>query len=423
LGYKMPLLSKLKRKIFYGWVITITFAIIGCTLIGLRFSFGVYFKSLEAEFDLTRAMTSSIYALYMGLFAVFAVMTGWALDRYGPRVVVTLMGLTTGLSLLLTSQTSSLWQIFLSYSLLLAVGTAGAIPVMVAIVSRWFERKRGLALGIATSGSGLGTLLIAPLAAYLISMLGWRMSYLVLGLIAMALVVSLATLLRKDPSEIRALPRETEFKEYGTELRGKLNSYQVVGISLKQALKTRNFWLILAMIILFASSLNLVITHIVAHATDIGVPVLHASTVLSIMSGIQIAARLLVGKISDVAGRKIPGIVCLLLGGSALIWLIWSHDLWMLYVFAIAFGISWGGFAVVTFALVSDIFGRCSLGAIMGALEAGFAAGAAIGSFVGGLTFDITGNYSIAFSLGAGIILIPTLLIVLTKREVSITVE
>ena len=415
----MPLFSGIKNKIFYGWVIVVASLVIACTLTGIRFSFGVFFKSLEAEFDLTRVGTSSVFSVYMILFAIFAIISGWALDRYGPRLVVFLMGLFTGLSLLITSQTNSLWQIFLSYSLLLAIGTGGTMPVLMSVVARWFDKKRGFALGIAASGTGLGTLVVAPFAAYMISNLGWRMSYVVLGVIAWLVIISVAMLLRRDPGEIGALPDGVKSGAGKIMAREGSPQLSVAGLSLTQALRTRSFWLMLAVWLLFALCLNLVMTHVVPYATDVGISTIEASTVLSLIGGFQILGRLPTGRISDIIGRKVPGITCAVFGIGALTWLIWSHNLWMFYLFAVIFGFSVGGLGVAMITLVSDIFGRRSLGAIMGALEMGFAMGAAIGAALGGFIFDVTNSYATAFAIGAAAMSVIALFVALTRREMN----
>ncbi len=381
-------LPKVKDKIFYGWVIVAATLVIYSAFIGIRFSFGVFFKSLESEFDLTRLATSSVFSFYMIFFAIFAIISGWALDRYGPRLVIGLMGLFTGLSLLITSQAGSLWQLFLSYSLLLAIGTGGTMPVLVSVVSRWFDKKRGFALGITTSGGGIGILVMAPFAAYLISNLGWRMSYIVMGLIGWLVLISLSRLLRKDPSEIGALPDGVKSSASRTQAMGEEKGYQPTGFSLSEASRTRSFWLILAIWLLFSICLGLVMTHVVAYAIDTGISTIEASTILSVVGVLNILSRLLTGRISDIVGRKAPGVACALLGVGAFIWLIWSHNLWMFYLFAVVYGISWGGFGVVTMAVVGDTFGRRNLGTIMGALEVGFAMGGAIGPAIGGFVFD-----------------------------------
>lgn len=415
----MPSPGPFGGKIFYGWVVVAASVVIAGVLLGIRFSFGVFFKSLAGEFSLTRAATSSIFSVYMIIFAVFAVVSGWALDKYGPRLVVVLMGLFTGLSLLMTSQASSLWQLFLGYSLLLAIGTGGTMPVLISIVSRWFYKKRGFALGIATSGSGLGTLLVAPFAAYLISSFDWRMSYIVLGVITWLVVISLAMALRGDPGEIGAWPDGVKSDAGRTQMLAKEESHGLAGISLSGASRKRSFWLMLAVWLLFAFCLTLIITHVVAYATDAGISTIEASTVVGIMGGANILGRLLMGPVSDNVGRKIPGVFCAVLSAGALMWLIWAHDLWMFYMFAVVFGFSWGGIGVTLASLVGDIFSGRSLGTIMGVLEIGFAMGSAIGPAVGGFVFDVTGNYILAFATAAAIMLIAGVLIAFTRRETA----
>jgi len=413
------LLLRIRDKIFYGWIVVAASLVIVSALIGIRFSFGVFFKALEAEFDLTRTATSSIYSVTMLLYVGFAIITGWALDRYGPRLVVSLMGLFTGLGLLITSQATSLWQIYLSYSLLMAIGTSAAMPVMVAVVSRWFDKRRGFALGIATSGSGLGTLVVAPFAAYLISIYGWRISYTTLGLIIGVVVISLAMLLRRDPGEIGSRPDGAVLSDGKVKaITSKEDSYPI-GLSLPQVARTRSFWLMWLVMLLFAVYINLIMTHVVPYATDVGITVIEAATILSVASGIHIAFRWLLGRVSDVIDRKVPGVIGAMLGAAALIWLIGAHNLWMFYLFAVIFGLSWGGVGVTIVTLPSDLFGRRSIGVIMGTLEAGFSVGSAIGAALGGFVFDATGSYTVAFIIGAVAMIIMGLLLALTRRELG----
>ncbi|MBA7693016.1 hypothetical protein ES703_101591 [subsurface metagenome] len=158
-------------------------------------------------------------------------------------------------------------------------------------------------------------------------------------------------------------------------------------------------------------------THVVPYATDTGISLEKAATVISLIGAFQIISRLAVGRISDIAGRKIPGVACTLIGICALIWLIWSRELWMFYTFAVIFGIAYGGIGVVNLAFVGDIFGRRNLGTIMGILEVAFAAGSAIGSFLGGYVFDATESYGVAFAIGAASMLVLALLYIAITRE------
>ncbi len=412
---------RLKKKLFYGWVVVVAFLIIGTIIVGTRFSFGVFFKSIESEFDLTRTATSGVFSISMIFAGVFAILGGWALDRYGPRIVILLMGLFTGLSLLLTSQTNSSWQLFITYSLLLAIGTGAIYVVTMSTVSRWFDKKRGLALGIAGSGAGLGPFVMAPFATYLISSFDWRIAYIVIGLIAWLIVIPVSRLLKKEPHEIGTVP--DGLNSPAKDINNEIESTQPIDFSLLQVLKTRNFLLLISIWLFYGSSLLLILTHVVPHATDIGFSAGEAATILSLVGGTSIAGRVIMGRVSDSIGRKTTAIICSLLLAGALVWLIWAEDLWMLYLFALVYGFAQGGFVPPITAIVSDIYGLRNIGKILGVQEIGYGIGAAIGPAIGGFIFDIKNSYSLAFLLGAGAVLIVTLSVALIRREAIKTSE
>ncbi len=412
-------LLRFKDKFFYGWVVVVAGLIIGLISLGVRYSFGVFFKSIESEFALTRAATSGIFSAYMVLSGVFAVLGGWALDKYGPRIVTFLMGLFAGLSLLLTSQAGAYWQLFISYSLLLALGTGAAFTVVNSTVSRWFSKKRGFALGISSSGGPLGVVIMAPFATYLIYHFSWTTAFIVLGLVMWLVTASMSVLLRKYPSDIGLLPDGVQPESAEEKLQNKESNTQPTGLSLLEAVKTSNFWFLGFVWLLLSLSIHLILTHIVPHAIDLGISPIDAAFLLSLTGGVAIAGRIVAGKVSDIIGRKALAVGSALLLFGALIWLVWIRDLWMFYLFAVLAGISWGSLGTIITVLVGDIFGVRSIGAIMGTLLAGWSAGAAIGPSMGGFIFDVTNNYSLAFLAGAVAMLIAALFLALIRGEVE----
>ena len=391
--------SKSKYTVFYGWVVVVAFFVIGITLYGIHFSFGLFFKSIQNEFVLTRTITSAITSVNLLLAGMFSFAAGWILDKYGPKTVVLLMGLFAGLSLLLTSQTHSLWQLFITYSVLLSIGTGALYVVPTSTLSRWFNKKRGLALGIAGSGSGLGILVMAPLATYLISTFEWRMAYILVGLIAWLVVIPLSLLLKKDPLDIGVLP--DGIKSHSQYIESEEMSHHPDSLSLLRIIGTRNFWLILFIWLLFAECLFLIIIHLVPHVTDIGFSSSEAAGVVSLMGGSAIAGRVPMGIASDRIGRKVTLFTCTLLMAGAMLWLTLSKDLWMLYLFTLVFGLAYGGFSTSGGALIGNVFGLRNIGAIFGILEIGFGIGAAVGPAIGGIIFDSTNSYTTAFLIGA----------------------
>lgn len=411
------LFLKIKEMVFYGWVVTIAGFIISLISFGIRYSFGVFFKSIEIEFDLTRAATSGVFSAYMVLSSVFSILGGWALDKYGPRKVTLLMGIFIGLSLLLTSQASASWHLFISYSVLLALGTGAIFTVVNSTVSRWFDKRRGFAVGIASSGGAAGTVVMAPFATYLISSFDWRTAFIVLGLIAWLIVISMSILLRKDPGDIGLLPDDVKPEAAKIKLQNNVNSTQLTGLSLLEASRTSNFWFLGLVWLLLSLSVHLILTHVIPHAIDLGISPIDAAVILSLIGGADILGRVVVGRVSDNIGRKAPAITCALLQFGALIWLIWIRDLWIFYLFAVVFGFSWGGVGSQVTVLIGDIFGVRSIGAIMGAIAVGWTIGAAIGPAVGGIVFDVSGSYLTAFAIGAVSMLIAALFVALISSE------
>jgi len=410
----LPLL-KFKNQLFYGWIVVISLLVVSTVFYGTSTSFGLFFKSIESEFSLTRTMTSAISSANLVLAGFIALGSGWALDRYGPKKIIFFMGLFTGLSLLLTSQTNAPWQLFITYSLLLSMGIGAVYVVPTSTISRWFDKKRGLALGITGAGSGLGMIVMAPLATYLILNFDWRTAYIVIGLIAWAIIIPLSRLLKRDPSEVGAL---VDGKKYDSiDNQSSEGNIQPVALSFRQVLSTRNFWFLTVTWLFFGHCLFLVFTHLVPHILDTGFSPGEAAGVVSLIGGAAIAGRVLGGIASDRIGRKLAAIISALLQAGAMLWVIWSHELWMFYVFALVYGFASNSLGCAMGALIGDVFGLSRIGTTFGALEVSFGIGAATGSIVGGLVFDISGSYFTAFLIATLSMFLAALLISLVKRK------
>ena len=410
----MAVISQIKDRVFYGWVVVGAIFISAFIMMGINSSFGVFFKSLETTFSLTRAETSMILSGRMILCGVFAFLGGWALDRYGPRVVISIMGFFIGLSLILTAQTTAAWQLFITYSLLLAIGLGAIYVVIISTVSRWFNQKRGLALGIATSGSGLGLTFIPPFFAFLIDSLDWRNALMILGGIAWLFILSVSQLLKKDPYEIGALPDGATVVDETFEIKQDTTSPHKV--SLFQVFRTTNFWFFLLIWILMGFSNFFMMTHIVPHAIDLGFTAIESAVILSLSGITMIVGRLTAGIITDKLNAKVVAIIYSLLQAAAFLWLVWAQELWMFYLFGLVNGFVVGGFAITMSVLISRTYSLDNIGKILGTIEIGIYIGAAIGPFLGGLIFDISHSYTLAFLIVAGALLTRVPLVALIQR-------
>ncbi|MEA3442284.1 MAG: MFS transporter [Chloroflexota bacterium] len=399
-----------KERFYYGWVVVLALLVIGIICFGVHYSFGVFFKPLQEELGWSRTATSGIYSAYVALSALFAVISGWALDRYGAKVIFMAMGVFTTAGLLLTSQVSSPWQIFVTYSLLLAIGTGGIYVVSMATVNRWFAKRRGLALGIVGLASPMGMMVMNPLAAYFIASYNWKTSFLIIGLMAFFIIIPCSQLLRKSPSEIASSSQHNKLEATDCDSSSE-------GLSPHQALRTRNFWLLLSIMFLLSSCTYVITAHLVPHAIDLDIPPIQAASLFSVLGGAAIAGRLLLGRASDTIGRKRAYLICSLLMAVSMLWLIKASDLWMFYVFAIIFGFGTGGLAPVNAAFLGDTFGLRHIGLIMGLIEIGWQTGAAAGAILAGYIFDISGGYTFAFIAGLTASLLVALLVLFLKEQ------
>jgi MFS family permease len=386
-----PLAEAKKSGFFYGYVIVAAIFLILLIIGGTHYSFGVFFKPLASDFGWTRAMTSGAFSLYIILSGILWIITGRLNDRFGPRIVMTGTLLCLGLGYFLMSQIRVIWHLYLFYGVIMAVGMSGAFVPLTSTVVRWFVKNRGLMTGIAISGVSAGTMVIPPLASWLISTYGWRISYIVLAVTVWVVLVAVAQLLKRDPYQVGKLP-------YGYhEIQTQGLNVEDEGLFTKEAMLTRQFWLLSTITLLFGVFLQAIMVHIVLHAIDLGIPPTMAATVLTAIGGLGIAGRIVMGSAGDRIGNRKVLIICYVIMTADLVWLLVVKELWMFYLFAGVFGFAYGGLGVIISPLVADLFGLRSHGAILGVTGFANQIGGAIGPVMAGAVFDTTGSYYIAF--------------------------
>lgn len=397
--------------IFYGWIVVAACFLLMMIGTGLRYSFGVFLTPIEQDFGLTRTVTAGIFSAYMIISSLVAAPLGLALDRYGPRIIGIIAGFFAGLGLFLIAQAYELWHLYITYGFLFALGTGVEFYIATPVTSRWFVRKRGLALGIVATGVGVGTLALPWIIAHLISSYDWRASCLILAPIALLIITGSSLFLKKDPSEVNAFPDGKGANVVSSEANNNCNDNdtELREFSLIQALKTRNYWLIFIIWVLIACCFHMVMTHSVAGAIGLGIPPVRAATILSFIGLFSIPGRLLMGAASDRFDKRKVLMVCALFMAGGMFLLMRSSSLSMFYLFALIFGFSYGGTGPAYTALVPESFGLSHLGIIMGSLAIGWGIGAAIGPSLGGYIFDTTGGYYLAYLMGGVIMIMATL--------------
>ncbi len=388
-----PLAMRGKPRFFYGYVVVAVAFLISTVTMGGMYSFGVFFKPLVAEFGWTRAMTSSAYSLRHLVFGFFGILCGRLTDKFGPRIVLTVCGILLGLGYLLMSQISAIWHLYLFYGVIIAAGMSGSYVPLATTVARWFVKRRAIMTAIMTTGGGVGTMIMPPVAEWLISTFGWRTSFAIVGIISSVFIISTAQFLRRNPSQAGQQPYGSdEVKENSLNLGSD-------GFSFKRAIQTRQFWMLFGLLFCNFFGLQAIMLHIVPHVTDLGISAIIAASVLTIIGGVSIAGRITTGGAADRIGTKAAFAGGLILMAVALLWLLVAKEMWMLYLFAAVFGFAYGGAMPLGSPMAAELFGLRAHGAIFGIIAFGGSLGGAVGPTLAGYIFDKSGSYQSAFLL------------------------
>ena len=386
-----------KSRFFYGYVVVLAGFVIWLVAWGAYMTFGVFFKPLLGEFGWSRAMLSGAQTLSQIVIGTTGIVTGWLTDRLGPRLLVIAGGLFLGLGFWSISHISALWQFYLVFGVVISIGMGTTVIPIMSTVARWFVERRGLMTGIVHTGAGLGGVIMPPLAGWLILNYGWRHSYIVLGIIVLIPIILAAQFLRRDPGQIGQLP-------YGEgKVRVDATSLTAKGFSLREAIHFQQLWMLWIVFFCIGFVRSTILVHIAPYATDLGFSLMVGATVVSVISGTSVLGRVVFGRLGDIIGNRLTLIISFSLVALILFWVVVAKQLWMLYLFAAIFGLSWGSLAVLRFSVTSEFFGLGSLGLILGIVEFGASVGGASGPFLSGWIFDVTHSYFSAFLITGGV--------------------
>jgi MFS family permease len=384
-------------RVFYGYIVVATTFIIMFVNWGLYITFGVFFDPMLNEFHWTRAMISGAYSLSSIVHGVLAIVMGGLNDRFGPRIVVTCGGILFGAGYMLMSQVNTPWQLYLFYGVITGAGMSGLWVPLLSSIARWFVERRSLMTGIAICGVTTGQLIGPPVASRLIVASDWRLSYIILGGVALLSIVIAAQFMRSNTPPIER-PSISENKEKQPQSR-----HNTKALSLKEAVHTPQFWSVTIILFCFGYVAFSIIVHIVSHVTRLAIPAVSAANILAVNGGIGIIGNFVLGGIvGDRIGNRKVFIISFGMAMASLLWLAPAKDVWMFYLFAIVFGLALGGMGTSESPLVARLFGLSSHGLIYGVVGIGFTAGGALGPLVTGYICDITDSYQIAFLVCAG---------------------
>ena len=395
MGRRVPL--------YYGWLIVGIAAVTMTFVYGVRHSFSVFFPSILDEFGWNRGSTSIMLSIHVLAYGLLAPLAGSLGDRWRPRRVMPIGIVILGLAAAACGLADDLWHFYLIFGIGTPLGLAFCgWPLLAPALSNWFAKRRGLALGIGQLGGGL-SFAYGVFAEFVISRMGWRMAYAVVGLSVIVVLLPLYLFL------FYYHPREKGLKAYGADRspvlspnEGLPKGVESIPWTLSAAMHTHQFWLlVISQFFFWGAGCYLILAHQVKFAEDAGFSGMFAASIFALY-GLFMAAGQLLSDVSDRIGREGTVILSGVLAVGSLFALISVTDAskpWLLYVYAVGFGIGSGLYSPTIFAGAADIFHGPHFGAISGFILTGMGIGGVIGPWLGGYMYDITGSYRIAFSL------------------------
>lgn len=413
-------LSK-KPKVFYGyWIVVAAFFSVlifsGCGF----YAFSLFVRPLQADFGWGRGEIMTAFTIFYLIMGVTAPYVGRLVDRYGAREVISVGAFIAGLGFVLLSLMHNLWHFYGGYTII-GIGMVATSQVSVtAVVSNWFKKRRGTAIGIMSTGIGAGGFVLAPLiGSYLIPTFGWRATYVALALFMWTLIPIALLVIRTKPADMGLYPDGRQGSEAVAETKASLST---TGLSPKMALATSTFWLIFISYLTLSFGQAGVLQNQVPHLEDIGFPLATAATALGIVGLMSAVGKLGFGWLCDKIQAKYVSGIGIGLQLVAIIILINvkpESSQAIIWLYAIFMGLGAGSWVPAMSMLVSANFGLVSYGAIFGAITLAYNFGTATGPLSAGYIYDITNAYYWAFILSAALQLIAIPIILAMRRPKS----
>lgn len=390
-GNEMPLAP---AGLFYGWIIVAAVFFTTATAAGTIYAFPAFFDSFSRDFGANRFEISLVFAISECVWFSMGFAAGFLADRIGPRPVVLSGSVFMACGLALAASATSLETLYLAYGGGVGIGGGLMYVPSVSVIQRWFKRHRGLASGLAISGTGVGTLVVPFLAASMIGAVGWRTTHYGLAVGVLVICGMASLFLVGTPGQIGLAPDgDRQAPEAGAQ--------PLAGASLAEALSTRAFWLLYLASLVSSASVFITYVHLMPHALDNGIPAQRSITLVGALGVAGTLGRFLLGGMADRVGRR-HALALMFVGLAAAMawWLLVPATFATLMIYAIVFGAFYGGYITVLPVLTMDFFGGRRISSIIGFLYTSWAVGALGGPPLAGFLYEASGSYSHAILTG-----------------------
>jgi MFS family permease len=381
----------------YAWVIVGIAAAMQMVGASIRMAFGVFIEPLSHILGGDQGAITLAYAINSVVSAVFSPAAGWIGDRYGTRKAMTIGGLMFIAGMVLTGLINHLWQFYLAFGVLLGIAQAIFLVPLVPGVMRWYRRQLGWGMGILMASWGLGPAITVPIMGYLIVHLGWQGAFWATAAGSAVLMVVLIYFYKNTPFDIGTTP-------YGTLMGDSIEEEMVVDetrtkIFGKYMKKTAAYYNMSSIHFLGCVGHAIILVYLIPIAVQEGISLVGASVIVTVMAAVSVPSRLVVPVFAEKIGVRTIMAIFFFLQAVTVIMLFWTHEQWMFYLFALVFGIGYGGESGGFPILNRRYFGHAPQGSPYGFQMLGAGLGMALGGWIGGVIFDVTGGYNLAFTI------------------------
>jgi len=385
-------------RLYYGWVVLAAAFVVITMAIGTLFTLGVFLKPIEDSMGWGRSGIGAISFFNWFVMGLGGLVSGFVADRVGTRRVVLVGAVLLATGLMLSSHVQQIWQLYVSFGLLVGAGVSTFYVPLTLLAIKWFEGRRGMAAAVVSSGNGLGILTLAPLTRWLITQYDWRVAFFVLGSIALVVVIPCALLLRNPESA--SAPGATRSSPHAHGGRGPA---VVAPGAVQSPWASWPFWAIALTNFCCCAAHSGPLFHLVSHAIDQGVGRMVAASMLGVSGLTSIVGRIGAGITGDHLGAKRTLLAALTAQSLLVFAYLFAVGVGPLYLLSVAFGLAYGG-AMPLYAVVTrEYFGEQVMGTAYGAVFFISCIGMGLGSYAGGAIHDALGSYQGLF-LGSFVI-------------------
>lgn len=412
------------KRIHYSWIILIItfFSIIVAGIV--RSSSGVFIVPFEDEFGWDRSIISLAFAISLFLYGISGPFMAALIEAIGLKKMMVIAMSTLLAGILLTFFMQEAWHLIIIWGIIIGLGSGLFLTVLSPyIANRWFEKRRGLAVGILTASTATGQLILLPVLAIVIENCSWRWAIGFIFLLSFIMLVIILLFMKNSPREVGLLPYGLEEERQETIVVQKKNPIVIAFQSLLEAIKVKEFWLLAgSFFICGLSTSGLIGTHFVSYCISYGLPVVTAASLLSFMGIFDLIGTTISGWLSDRLDNRWLLFWYYGLRGASLVLLTYAlkeGSIILLVIFSVFYGLDWIATVPPTISISRQVFGIEKSGIVYGWIFASHQAGAAVAAYGGGVIYKMFNSYTWAFFLAGIFCLLASLFVIVIKKPKS----